>query len=481
MHVLNKTSYRTWTAIPDAGARYLVRRWLDGLSYSTHPAWSFSPFGLSALADLRTLFLRKPGEPDWGRYQRDAIDKLALRVIASAGDQIIKAKSVNEDFWSAIPLIRPTYREAAFTAIRSYLTDNKLDYDAIDNASEFVIAELMYDGVSDLEIFNRMGTGVIDSQNLRTGTTLERLTGLLGHLESGPVYEFIATTPLLKDNTNLSRALAQALSKRRPGFDEVEIVSAGEATAIRTRGLWTHSKTAFVWHRIDVSRFLRVACAALRVNVTLVPTTTVSGPNGDVWIEHTPVTSVWQKLPKPDPAIEPAAYGRATSTAADDPEDAICALSDAFERRLGAAWVSLAATSYRRSIRAVLVRELAVAMKETENRWRTSPDSPPWLELYKRKGGTISAEVAARLREHGPHSDELLARRIDSLGSRFVPHATFVSQYLTIARGIRNASIHGGEVLGTTRSTLTYLARVMLAAFAAAFPPPKPIRKPAAA
>lgn len=323
--------------------------------------------------------------------------------------------------------------------------------------------------------------GIFDPRRKQTVPHVDRTRGLLGHLKRRPTYEFIVWTDIVRGGQPLSRIMSRRIAPLelsspdewtgRDGFVRVS----GRPLAI-FRGESTHSITAFLNHRVRASQSLRERSTRFGITgLRLVEDSLVRQlPLTDrkPW-QHTPQrTTVFQYLPRPDPAIEPQAFAEAIDAVSDDPEETICVLCDAFERQLGKHWPKPAGRRYINDLRSALAQRLATAAQETYGRWAGDPDAPTWLQGVVFDDRLAFLRIASEIRRSGRHADWLLAERFDLVGGHSAQYFTpaWITGWLYIAKGIRNREVHAGPWPAEVRCIAAFLAKLLLHVFVSCFP-----------
>lgn len=213
-------------------------------------------------------------------------------------------------------------------------------------------------GYSDYELFVRTG-GIFDRRGNQIIPHVDRTRGLLDHLRRRPKYEFIVWTDILRGGQALSGTMSRRVAPREISSPEEwkagnGIVRVDGMPLAIFRGESTHSITAFLNHRVRASQSLRERSTSLGITgLRLAEASLVRQlqlPGRKPWQHTPPRTTVFQNLPRPNPAIEPEAFAKAIDAVTDDPEESIHVLCDAFERQLGKHWPKAGGTLlYKRS------------------------------------------------------------------------------------------------------------------------------------
>lgn len=488
MLVLESAYYEAWSQIVDPVVRYWVRLWQDGVHSGTHPEWAFSPLSIPCLGELWHLFVRVPGEPDWGRSQRRAIRTLASRRPQFPDGVRFPTPSADDDatwelYWSGVAGAAPQFRGELFERVKALVCSGSpsSDYQDIDDSTATLAAEALGMGYSDLELFVRAGTGILDPRGQRTHPHVERVRGFLDYLSRGSRAEFLIVTEVLRSAEPLSRGMARRVAPRElssledweagSGFVRFE----GKTIAI-SRSSASHSITGFLQHRFETSEVLRSRSVQLGIaGLRLAESTQVyqlpRSPRPP-WQHSLPRTTAFQYLPRPNPATEPAAFAGAIEAVQEDPEETIRLLCDAFERQLGADWPLSAGRAYRQRVRGGLARRLLIALQETRDRRNAGGPSPQWLEAVPFSGPVDFAEVAQAIRQSGLADDELLARRLDAVSRDDTTYRTpaWINAWLYLAKGVRNREVHAGTWPADFRRVAVFLARILLYVFVSSFP-----------
>lgn len=487
MYVLNKSTYDAWVAIPDPGIRYWIRLWLDGLCEVTHPAWAFSPFCHSTLGGLWDLYLPSKGEEDRGRPQRRAIRDLA-RLHADIPDGALHPVPAGEDdaAWTAYFQSVRSGREKSRAALFSWLLprlENGFTSVCSPELKAYLsslIALLMFEGRSDRELFVRLGTGVVDAKKLRPGSTRERAKGLVQHLERGDSSPFLIRTAVHHKGVPLSNTLARRLASEpldgaNPILEGSKLIRTADGVYAMTRCLASHSLTAFIQHRSEGWHLLRLAESRMALTgLSLHAKSEVTLESSDKpasWTHQTDTVSFTSYLPPRALDVEPEAFALSLAALKEDPEKSIALICDALNRRLGMRWELPAAERYNGSLRNALTRRVAIAVRETRDRWEKEESRPSWLAAVP-EGLFDFVAVAAAIRSSGSDADELLAERLELVAAWPVEslHVRSTLSMLTLAKGIRNREVHEKAFPRELRPVMRYLARLMIHVFAACFP-----------
>src|SRR5882724_3084049 len=156
MFVLNSEFYERWATCEQPVVRFWLRFWEDGLFSGTHPRWTFTPFNLSALADLWKLF-------EGRKVQRDAVKVLArLRAWMPDGENRTYPTDAATDeewnrFFETVKDTQTEMRKYIFAKLRSLFEIDVIEPAIWDvmKVTSALSSQLLYEGVSDHELFLR--------------------------------------------------------------------------------------------------------------------------------------------------------------------------------------------------------------------------------------------------------------------------------------------------------------------------------------
>lgn len=443
------------------------------------------------------LFVRAPGQPDWGRSQRRAIRALASRRSGLPdGARFLPPPGEDDNawgtYWTGVAAEAVQFRGELFDRVKALVcsAEPHPDYQEIDRSTGVLAAEVLGMGYSDFELFVRAGTGILDPKGQRAHPHVERIRGFLEYLGRSSQGEFLVFTEVVRGGEQLSRGMARRLAplelnslddwRTGGGFARIE----GKPVAI-TRCLSSHSITAFLQHRFELSEVLRSKSVKLAIpGLRLAESSQIyqlPRSSRAPWRHSLPRTTAFHYLPRPDPTIESVAFAGAIEAVEGDPEEAVRLLCDGFERQLGADWPVVVGQAYRRRLRGGLARRLLIALQETRERRKADGSLSEWLETVSLDGPVDFASVAQAIRQSGTHADELLAQRLEAVGRDDTKYDTpaWINAWLYIARGIRNREVHAGSWPPELRRVAAFFARVLLYAFVSAFPAPVQTDRPA--
>jgi hypothetical protein len=479
MLILNDKYYLSWIGIKDPLVQYWVRRWQDALHTRTHPEWAFCPLTVTCLARLWDVF-----SAPQAKSQRRAIRVLAAR--RSGYMDAIRFPCPDNDndacwqkYWDDVHSHSDEFRNSLFGSVRSLLChggDGACE--ELSRVTEVLAAELMQWEYTDYELFVRAG-GVIDPAGKHLQTPLERVLGLLDHLQRRPMYEFVVWTEIISQAGNLSKSMSRRLAG--PELETPESWRSGtglsrlpNCVAAITKREATHSLTAFIAHRMEAAQLLRVRCGQQGLKgFRLATESSVLRPSREdrkIWVHSQPTFA--DVLEQPDPAIEPNTFGQAVEAVEDDPEETIRLLSDCFERKFGTDWPQIVGEAYRLRLRGTLSGRLAAAIRETQNREGMPTSSERWWHRVPQDGFIDAASAANRIMDDKEHADVLLSSRLMQVSHAGSVYRTpgWINAWLYLAKGIRNRVVHAGEWPPALFPTAIFISRLMLHAFVSAFP-----------
>jgi hypothetical protein len=488
MLVLDREYHGAWRAISSDALRYWLRVWADGCFTASHPEWGFSPLTLTGLGRLWPYFVQKPGERDWGQWQRHAIRVLASRRSSFPDGSRFRCPTGQDEhqwneYWAHVLGATEAFRAGLFERLSALLTSTDApDYDSILKTTTVLGGNLLLEGYSNRELWLR-ADGVFDPKATKTMAPIDRALGLLDHLKRRPTTEYLVWTDIVRNrqplSNKLSRRIAPLAVQSPEEWSEGEgFVRIDGSTIAISRIDSTHSITAFINHRASSWVRLREQCAKFGVPALGLAEvswarqlTLMSRPP---W-QYTFPRKTFDYLPRPNPAVESTAFAAAIEATNDDPEETVRVLCDAFERQLGGRWPEPAGRAYIDCFQSGIRRLLRIAIRETQKRWEGHSAAPKWFDELRTDEPFDFAQISSSIRNSGPDADCLFAERLELAARNATQYVTpgCVTGWLFLAKGIRNHETHHASWPLDLRCISAFVARLLVQVFVTTFPQPR--------
>ncbi len=486
MHHLFSQHYESWVQIPDPCAKYFIRVWQDGLYTGTHPEWSYCPMSIQTLAKMWKSFKSTSPKQDHGKPQRRALMSIARRRISDLEKAEFGAlpQSNSESQWDTyfanLESSAVRYRAALIHALTAAVSTQHQDvpHAQIEKYSAEYAIDSMRIGYTARELYVRAGTGILDPAGLKSALPhSERVAGLLSHLSEPSPKEFIVATDLVSTEGAISRALGKKLAQAKlarvhdcaPGSHLADLD--GRFVAV-TRCYATHSVSAFQLHRSECKAILHHRLSLIRrKNINLSNSARVflaHDPVGKGWKHTYQKTSITNHFHKLEHRLEADAFVEAMESSDDEPHVGIRIMCDALDRLAGKSWPDFCSQVYTAQLRRELRRRLVIGIRVAQERPMQRLPSPSWLQYVTEGEQSIDFRLlASEIRRDPIHSDELFAKRIDSVLNSSLSFTTQhdIRDFLKLAKGIRNLEVHSLVWPTHLQYVAAFLSKVMLVTF----------------
>ena len=274
MEPLGITSYDSWVRIASSTEKYWIRCWLDGLNTTTNPVWQFSPLSLDALDRLWWIFYESNNRFDQTRMQLESVKYLAHAQLHPDRTNFPAPTDGCDDrwetYWRKVRDSLGGFYLYAFAQLRALVGEERVNNAELRKWTALIAAKLLCDGYSQFELYVRALTGVLDPENEHRGQqVLERIQGLLSHLERRPLATFVVWT-VLRSSANFAKGSPNRISTRSltapDQFDGLtEVVKLGGTFTAASRLTTSHSISAVEQHRFEASRIVHEAMIRSRI------------------------------------------------------------------------------------------------------------------------------------------------------------------------------------------------------------------------
>lgn len=461
--------------------------WLDGLHKGTHPAWALSPINIPALGKIWNAFQKKEGEPDFGKYQRLAIKKIALsRHLKNDHSTPLPNLEASNEVWSdyfnnEILNINDVKQKMISWHKHAILSNTNLNIGVIRSNAQCLSSIMNLQGFSDRELFLRVNSGVIDLHNIQQKPIDKRFLDFMEYLLQPVVKTFTCWTPVLT-NQPISRTTLNKLTKtkftspRDLKTNKASLVILGEDESknniyVISNHLSSHSSTAFIQHRRQSAHLLNNLSNKIRLPLALNDKTnvidTVKDPNKP-WIYDIESIMEWKRMKFTRESI---LIPSASKYYHDYPELVIKDFCDKIERSMGLDWINELTAIYVLNLRKQLTFNLRVYIRRARKTWKeTDLGFPMWLK-------TISIDPKSKYKlyhllqscDDTQFKNDLFISRVYQVTKGWNQNIAektqeeFIKSILTICKGIRNIMTHDERLLDNDlNEVLWYFLNILI-------------------